>query len=270
MAPAIQNILEENVASLRAVEQIQHALASTGKDRERLFERALAQAEGNVTEAEERPLLRRLRRVKTRALQGDAAALRQTLSDLERLAAINLAAMERADRQAARLGEGGAWAMAVLGMICFLVSIWAARKVARHITRPLARIHRTLVAFRGGDTRRRCAIHDAALEATEIAGAVDHLLDASDRPEATGPGVGSVARAALLALLEDEEAPTLVVSRAGEVVAANEAGLDALGQGSSLRDRVLGGLLGRGEDGDDPVARSRPVGDEAWIVRLVG
>jgi hypothetical protein len=268
MAPAIQNILEENVASLRAVEQIQHALASTGSGRERLFERALAEAESNVTEASERPVLRRLRRVKTAALAGDPAALRQTLGDLERLAMINLAAMERADRQAARLGEGGAWAMAILGMVCFLVSIWAARKVARQITRPLTRIHEALGAFRGGDTRRRCAIHGAALEATEIARAVDHLLDAAagaPEPEG-GAGNGAVARAALLALLDDEQRPALVISRAGEVVAANGAGLDALGQESSLRDRVLDRLLERGE-AEDLVADARPVGD-GWIVRL--
>ena len=272
MAPAIQNILEENVASLRAVEQMQQALASASDGRAAQFDRGLTQAEGNVTEAAEPPVLGRLRRLRTLALGGDEAARRAALAALDRLAAINLAAMERADQQATRLGEAGAWAMAVLGMLCFLVSIWAARKVARHITRPLTQIHETVVAFRGGDTRRRCAIHDAALEANEIAQAVDHLLDVAGQPVASGPAAnGTRAHAALLALLDEEPRPTLVLTRRGEVVAANAAALDALGQNETLKEQLLDQLQRDPQDPADaagPVAEALPAGSEAWGVRL--
>jgi len=269
MAPAIQNILEENVASLRAMEQMQQALASANDDREGRFDRALTQAEGNVTEAAERPVLRRLRRVHRGALAGDPAARREALAALDRLATINLAAMERSDQQATRLGEAGAWAMAVLGMLCFIVSVWAARKVARHVTRPLTQIHETVVAFRSGDTRRRCAIHDAALEATEIARAVDHLLDVAGQP--TPPGAtanGGQSHAALLALLDEDSRPALVLTRRGEVIAANAAALDALGQTETLKEQLLDQLQRDPPDTAGPAAVALPVGTEAWVVRL--
>lgn len=272
MAPAIQNILEENVASLRAVEQMQQALASTNDDRDARFDRALTQAEGNVTEAAERPVLRRLRRVRAGALGGEATARREALAALDQLATINLAAMERSDAQATRLGEAGAWAMAVLGMLCFLVSVWAARKVARHVTRPLTQIHETVVAFRSGDTRRRCAIHDAALEATEIARAVNHLLDVAGQPPPAGAAAdGARARAALLALLDEETRPALVLTRTGEVVAANAAALDALGRTETLKGQLLDQLQRDPQDPADsagPVAEALPAGSEAWVVRL--
>jgi hypothetical protein len=276
MAPAIQNIIEENVASLRAVVQMQQALASTDSDRTQRFEQALAQAEGNVTEEAERPVLRRLRRRHAAALAGDNTRRRQTLTALEQLVAINFSAMERSDRQASRLGQAGAWAMAVLGMICFVVSIWAVRKVARQVTLPLTQIHQTVTAFRGGDTRRRCAIHDAALEATEIGQAVDQLLDVAERrssPLGSGAVDDGPARAVLLALLADHDRPTLVVSRPGEVIAANAAALELLGQQATLKQQVLDRLLQPGEEqaaGADPVSEARPVGDQAWIVHLAG
>jgi nitrogen fixation/metabolism regulation signal transduction histidine kinase len=265
MAPAIQNILEENVVSMEAVEQMLHALASTDKARASRFERALARAEANVTEEEERPVLRRLRDQHRRALQGEPAALAQTLAALQRVASINLEAMQRSDRNATRLGDAGGWAMAALGMLCFVVSFWAARKVVRHITRPLSQIHETIAAFRGGDAGRRCAIHDTTPEIAEIARTVNELLDISGRPSVAEPTADrDRSRAALLALLDEHARPTVVIARDGQVIAANHAALEALGQDASLRQRVLDRARGADEQDTDV----RAVEPDLWIVRL--
>jgi HAMP domain-containing protein len=275
VSPAIQQILEENVASLSAVQRMQQALASAAPDRAGAFAAALALAERNVTEPEERPLLRQVRAEQGAALGGDVRAMRATLVALEQLAAANLAAMRRADHRARRIGEAGAWAMAVLGMLCFLVSIVAARKVASHITRPLMRIHDTVTAVRRGDARRRCTIDDAAPEIGDIARTVDELLDAAGAPAARPPRAADPAspehlRGALLALLDEQPGPALVLSETGEVLAANAPALDRLGRETGFRERLLTSSTGTndGPPSEGPPPDVRPAGPGVWLVRL--
>jgi hypothetical protein len=263
----VRAILDENVRSLQAAEQMLLALAQPADaSRAGRFAQALALAEGNITEPGERPVLTSLRRQHQAALDGDPQALATTLADLERLTQINHRSMELADQRAMRLGDAGAWAMAVLGIICFGLSLFATRRTARLITLPLAHIHRSVAAFRQGDTLRRCHVPDAALEPAELATAVNQLLDQVTAAPATPPAPAQLAGQQLLPLLEALPLPALALQGDGQLTAANSSALAALAADPSLRQRVR---ERRQQDSAEPlVAQVLTLGDSLQVVLL--
>ena len=251
MAPAIEQIIAENLYSLEAVEQMLAALGEGGGqapgDR---FATALARAEGNVTEAAEREHLEVIERAWRPAIAGDPAERRRTIDALLQLAAINRGAVVRQDEEAKRLGYAGAWAAVFLGALSFAWALIAVGRARRRLIDPLQEVGAVLDAAHAGDTYRRCRHVEAPSEVETIMTGLDELLDARAlRGFADQPSLRAVVdRQILVHLLEQRSGPAWVITGDGSVDAANRAGLAALSgeEGSAIRDQLVAAAAGKG------------------------
>ena len=182
MAPAIERILEENVYSIEAAEEMLAVLALSGNGpagealRQR-FENALQAARDNVTVEEETSVLREIERDGLRVLNGDRTALAGAVNSLRRLVQINREAMRRTHQEAQRLGTAGAWAVVLLAMAAFAVSVVVTQRVRSRILAPFDEIHAVLESAREGDAFRRCQLRDAPDELREVMRTINDLLD---------------------------------------------------------------------------------------------
>ncbi len=166
MAPAIERIIHENVASVSAVEGMLDAAlrARLGDTRDVArsdFYEELAVARRNVTEELEGRAVEEIARLSEPALAGDEAAARQLSAELRSLGALNRRAMTTADESAKRLGVAGAWTMVVLGAGGFVAGIMTLRRLRRRLLLPLQEISTVLRAATTGDRLRRCTARSA-------------------------------------------------------------------------------------------------------------
>ena len=182
MGPAIERILQENVYSIVAAEEILAELAdATGgvlspKARKRVrdsFDRALQ----NVTEEDERPVLASLTVNLPPAMNGDHAARRRVVADLQLLISVNRQAMHRADNAARRLGSAGAWAAVLLGFVSFFFSLMLIVRLQRRIIRPLVALFDVVESAFRGERLRRCGSVAAPREIIQVMESVNRLLD---------------------------------------------------------------------------------------------
>lgn len=192
MGPAIERILTRNDATIVAAEDVLDAFARTGHvalppvQQERV-DAALARARANVTEPGEAEVVDAIERIAPAAQRADPAARTLLLDRLHDLITINRAAIRRADLDARRLGNAGAWAASFVGLATVVLGLFLTRSLDLRVVRPIAEIGDTLHAVRGGDRFRRCSTRGAAHELRRAMEAVNLLLDerAPDRePEA--------------------------------------------------------------------------------------
>lgn len=183
MGPAIERILNENVYSIVAAEEILLELSTAGEQplREgsaKLIEQAISKMEKNVTEPEERPALEKLRISWPLVKQGDVAARSEFAVHLRTLLTINRTAMEIGNSGAKRLGRAGAWSSVLVGFTTFLLSLIVLARLERRFVRPLLELHQVLEGARKGERLRRCkkAI-DAPSEVFQLTQAVNIMLD---------------------------------------------------------------------------------------------
>lgn len=183
MGPAIERILNENVYSIVAAEEILLELSAAGDEplREgstKLIEQALSKMEKNVTEPEERPALLQLRISWPSVKQGDIVARSDFAVHLRTLLTINRTAMEMGNSEAKRLGRAGAWSSVLVGFVTFLLSLIVLARLERRFVIPLLDLHQVLEGARKGERLRRCkkAI-DAPREVLQLTQAVNTLLD---------------------------------------------------------------------------------------------
>lgn len=232
MSPAIEHILEENVYSGEAVEQMLAELtlhADTPVEARERFDEALARARSNVTEDAEPALLDSIEAGADAAFAGDIAVRRQVADTLRHLAEVNRESMIRADERAQRLGRAGAWAAAILGASSLALGIVVYRRMRARLEVPIEAVRRCLHAARGGNWQARCVASDGPLEVRQIADDVNWLLDElRQRAHADTEATEPVARAALLAMLERCPGPAAVVDAQGHAVALNAAALDVV------------------------------------------
>lgn len=231
MSPAIDRILIENVASVKAVEQMLTELivtTSTVADRRSRFNDALELAKNNITEPGEIPLLFDLEQVKTDALarNPDPAAVKQAVDLLLEISEINARSMRIANDRAQRLGIAGAWAETILGLSAFALAILFARRFDRKIVQPFAELVSATRDWMTGDRYRR-ARAEGAFEISELARAFNDLLDRV-APLRRERARSAQERALLNHLLDRMDTPMIAVDATGVVVAANRAGLDRL------------------------------------------
>jgi PAS domain-containing protein len=254
MTPAIDQILEDNEKSIRAVERMLLAVAEPApepgeRDRRRAnFERALAEAQGNVTEASEEPVLARIVEHEEAALEGDPEARATLRAELWQLGDINRESMLDANSRAKRLGTAGAWALVFLGLIGVVCSLALMRRARVKLINPVYEIGAVLDACRAGDIHRRFNPSGASAEFREIAEVVNLLVSEhfSAREYGWDP-IAKLDRVALLRLLDQASDPTFVCDASGTIAAANEAALEVLSgpAGVELRDAVA--RVSRGE-----------------------
>jgi nitrate/nitrite-specific signal transduction histidine kinase len=184
MGPAIERILQENVYTIVAAEDILSELAKSSEGgplsdaRKRAIAQALANAEQNVTEEDERPVLEALRRSWGEVARGDGAARVEFVTHVERLILINREAMVSVDESAKRLGKAGAWSAVFIGFSTFLLSLFVLARLQRRFVRPLLELHEVLREAEEGQRLRRCrSVVDAPREVLHVTQAINRLLD---------------------------------------------------------------------------------------------
>lgn len=182
MGPVIEHIFQENVLSIVAAEEMLSELAKAGGEplmpeaRARL-RTSLTEAQRNVTEDDERPVLASLERRLPAAMDGEAQARRQVIDDLGQVIHINREAMRSVDEEARRLGTAGAWAAVLIGFVSFLLSVLVVVRLQSRFVRPLEDLHKVLQSARRGDSHRRCRHVDAPREVEQVSQEVNRLLD---------------------------------------------------------------------------------------------
>ncbi len=196
MGPVIERILDDNVFSITAAEEIVATLASEGTsvppEAASAMQRALEQAKSNVTEPEEHDALRALQSDLPGALSGEAEARKSVVVAAEKLIRVNRAAMRRVDGQARRLGESGAWAAVFIGFLSFLLGVLLIVRLQRRFVAPLLDLHEVLQQAAAGNRFRRCRLADAPHEVIQLTQCVNRLLDERPRSESKRPGDASV------------------------------------------------------------------------------
>ncbi len=240
--PAVERILAENDYSLAAAEAMARAIASRadgpmGPDEREAYDAALERARENITEAAEHPVIIALSRHRDGLVAGDAAARDASLDALRGLSAINRASMRRQDLRAKQLATGGAWAVVVLAGLALFLAVLQVRRANRRLVAPIESLYAVSRAVQAGNDLRRCSTVDMPVELAAVATTLNDLLDARASREAMGRRAGARLsasgpppdRMALLAVLDAVEHGVAVLDAFGAVVAANQAGLDALG-----------------------------------------
>lgn len=184
MGPAIGNILEDNVYSIVAAEDILAVMAQPRPEGSSVFSRneredvmsAIERARNNVTEDAEVPVLDRIERELPRALDGDTEARRALAGQLQVLIQVNREAMVAVDREAQRLGRAGAWSAVVVGFVSLVLSLIVLARLRSRLLLPLVEIRDVLLDAQSGG-RRRCRPRPAPLEVRRIAEMTNRLLD---------------------------------------------------------------------------------------------
>jgi hypothetical protein len=226
VAPTISGIAAENVASGKVVEPMLRALADPNDDSAALFQAGLSAAQTHPTYSVEKDLLHSLEVNGSGALSGEPGARAVVVRDLGRLAAISQAGIDQKEGLAMRLSQVGAWSIAGLGALAYVVSQWSLRRLTRRITQPLRELEDAVLSYRKGDTLRRGTIGDAPAELNTLVAELNGLFDGLRQlQEADGAGP-SLDRAALLALLDEAEEPVLLLGADGKVRACNKLALD--------------------------------------------
>jgi hypothetical protein len=264
MAPEIGRIVDENGRSARAAEQMLSTLAEPGtllSDDVMRFDDAFDVARANITEPNEQPILDRIAAQRAAALDGDAVSRSAVVAALVELAEVNHDSMLRADRRAARLGEAGAWAVALLTILAAVASIAVLRRLHARIVLPVSELMLASRAQARGDIFRRARIGDVADELVEVAAAFNRFRDA---PAARGPVdrrrssiEGEAREVDGNALVDLFEGPSLILDSQGELLNANEAGMDYLAteEGPVWRQAVTAFLRERAENAERDTAR---------------
>lgn len=183
MGPAIEHILEENMHSIVAAEEVLAELIFAGPaplspDAGDRVREALERAKRNVTDAAERPVLAALELELPRAVAGDPEARVRTGAKLRELIHINREAMHDADADARRLGNAGAWAAVLIGFGSFLLSLFVVTRFRERLVRPLIDLQQVFDDVRQGNRLRRCRVSDdAPRELQQLAIEINKLLD---------------------------------------------------------------------------------------------
>jgi HAMP domain-containing protein len=233
MGPAIEQILQENVYSGEAVEEMLALLADdpTPGVTPARFEEALRRAQDNVTEDAERPLLVVIDRERRAAFSGDAGARRQLIDALRQLGQVNRDSMERTDVSAKRLGQTGAWAAAMLGALALALGFVVYRRLRLRLELPIEELRRTTHRVRMGNTQARCPTSEGPDEVKQIATDLNWVLDrwlyrgaGRDTRDQDSQREEQVRRA-LAWVLDQDQAPVVLLDAEGHPVATNQAGM---------------------------------------------
>ncbi len=231
MGPAIERILQENVYSEEAVEEMVSLLAMGPQGPvPKAFDDAMGRAKDNVTEEPERPLLAIIERDRAAAFAGNPVARQTVITALRDLGKVNRASMDQADAKAQRLGQAGAWAAALLGALTLALGIIVYRRLRIRLELPIEELRQTTQRVRAGNLQARCITSAGPHEVKQIADDLNWLLDEwlqESRDEVAGGDEEREAevRRALAWVLDHVESAVVVLDAQGNRVTANRAGL---------------------------------------------
>lgn len=272
MGPAIERILQENVYSEEAVEEMISLLAMGPQGPvPKAFDDAMGRAIDNVTEEPERPLLTIIERDRADAFAGDPAARQTVITALRDLGKVNRASMDLADEEAQRLSQAGAWAAALLGALTLALGIIVYRRLRIRLELPIEELRQTTQRVRAGNLQARCVTSAGPHEVKQIANDLNWLLDEwlqESRNEVTGGDEEREAevRRALAWVLDRVESAVVVLDADGKRVTANRAGMLVDSPTEPRADRwtveEVPGTSLRLLTNTEPIARSKPTAFE--------
>ena len=183
MTPSIEEIISENGRSLQACETMLNTLAQYGQDDEedlalqQDFERALADAENNVTERGEPEALQEIRKNFEGAFTGNERQLRSTIAAIAGLRKLNWDATYRADQRAKQVGYAGAWGVAFMGIFVFFAGMIFKRRIVQHLIEPMEEVMSVFAGQNAGDTMRRCTGQSPSGDVRRLYATINGLLD---------------------------------------------------------------------------------------------
>ena len=280
MSPAIERILQENIYSIEATEEMLSLLVESlrqpiGQDVTlQQFEQALQRARNNVTEAEEIPVLQTIQQHYRAAIGGDEQAVTTVVRSLQRLIHINQSVMAATGKEAQRLGFAGAWVAVLVALVSFMISLIVVHKLEARVLNPFVELYRVLQSVLAGNPYRRCREIDAPEEIKRVLSSVNVILDErlsgdqADVQKRRAPSHATLERSALMHLLEARSEAMVVVDEHGEVVASNRQGLAVLG---SPRGVLVKNLLRDvpSQKSDDQTIEPIPLkGSSGWLCVL--
>jgi len=282
MRPAVERIMDQNIYSLVAVEEMLSILAGAdasteGPDAQQTrFRSAYDRAAQNITDDRERPILDHIDRLTVGGLPDAAAPRRELVAQLVRLGEVNRDDIVEANAKAQRLGTAGEWALVFLAVLTLASALVALRRMDRRVLQPLDEMYDVLLGLHRGDGHRRC--RPGAGASSELARAMASLNRAlDDRHEAlitataaehtVLTGGDEADRATLLQLLDETESPVVVIDGRGDVVASNGLGLDCLAAADGeLRASLR--AIAKGEQAPEGIDARRVGGAERYICAL--
>lgn len=235
MGPAIERIIEENVYSIAAAEEMLAELVlRTGSEGDTVpenFVEALARARANVTEAAEPPLLDLIGERQAAAFAGDAMARAEVVAALRELGKVNRDSMIEADEKAKRLSQTGAWGAALLGAFALILGVMVYRQLRLRLEVPIDHLHRTTERIRAGNLQARCANTAGPLEVQRISTDINWLLDrialAETKEKDSDDHERNLnVRQTLAWFLEQRDFPAMVLDGEGHKVACNTKALE--------------------------------------------
>ena len=273
MSPEIGRILEDNVRSIEAAEDMLTVLATPAavvdEQGEVRFEQALAVAQNNVTEDAERPILASIRAHWDASQAGDPAAIGQLVLAVRQLADVNHHAMQVSDERAQRLGFAGAWATGVVCLFGVFISILMINRITGQVVTPIEALRSFADAVRQGDRFLRAPVDDTAVEFNELTMALNSLLDARVERQTSAHPIIATSTAVLGRTLELLPTPAIYLDAFDTVLRANDKALDLLAteEGQRLRARVAK-IVRTSEHGDysDDTLTVLHCDDGCWLV----
>lgn len=270
MRPAIERVIDQNVYSLVAIEEMLAVLSEVdGEDGvdppHARFRAAYERAATNITDDRERPILETVDRLSASALPDEPARRRALIAELVRLGEVNRGDIVEANESAQRLSTAGAWALVFLAVVTLGSALAALRRMDRRVLQPVEELHDVLLGLTKGEGRRRCRPGTGASgELARAMAALNRLLD--DRQDALRTataaehglltGGDEADRATLLQLLDESDEALVVIDATGDVVASNADGLDRLASEDGLKAALV--AIAKGEGAPDGIA-TRPV-----------
>jgi hypothetical protein len=232
MAPALDEVLSENVASVEASAEMLAALAQgdgSSSYAQRDFHTAFEHARANITEEGEAELIGRIETHMDGAFAGDPAARSATVEALIQLERLNVASMRKASEGARSLGGAGMAAIVMFASIAIVVGLRSRRRLYRSIVNAVVELSATMrQATEAHDSLRRVSATQCATELALVADGVNRLLDERARRRGDEVGLSTIEKAALNRLLDRQSSPTMLVSRAGDLLAASSDVLAAI------------------------------------------
>ena len=174
--PEIERIYERNVISLAACENMLAAMPGEKIDLPG-FEKALEQAQLNITEKGEKETLDKIRHHLLELKQDVPGSRQQLTQSILRLTSYNRNAIIRSAQQAQKLRQAGAWGIVFLSLFFFGIALYCERHLHRTLLTPLQEIASVLAAHHQGDPYRRCNIEQGSGDMQKLLQAINDLLD---------------------------------------------------------------------------------------------
>lgn len=181
MSHAIKLILDENVYSLEASEDMLRAVGLASISQLDLYQEqfmdAMQRAKNNVTLPGESALIDRIERLAPMSFAGQENALQEIIEEISKLANLNREAMIKADENARFLSIAGGWAVVGLTLICFLFSRRLLHQVRMQTIAPIVEVCRGLIDWEMGNRLRRFQTAKSSKDIRRAQQTLNSILD---------------------------------------------------------------------------------------------